>query len=77
MTGRHATTALAWRLAASVPARPGLLFGLDSPLYLSNHCPPARLAPDGVSVVHVARYLAPGEQPDRHTGHAELMAHAF
>lgn len=63
-------------LAADVPARPGLLFGVDSPLYLSNHCPPARLAPDGVHVVHVARYLRPGEHIDQHEGRAELMAHA-
>ncbi len=63
-------------LASSAPAHPGLLLGLDTPLYLSNHCPPARLAPDGVSVVHVARYLAPGDDVDPHDGRAELVAHA-
>ncbi|MBI4933299.1 MAG: FAD-dependent oxidoreductase [Actinobacteria bacterium] len=63
-------------LATSVPARPGLLLGVDTPLYLSNHCPPARLAPEGVSVVHVAHYLAAGERPDPHEERATLMAHA-
>lgn len=63
-------------LATSAPARPGLLLGVDTPLYLSNHCPPARLAPDGVSVVHVARYLTPGERPDPHVDRADLMRHA-
>lgn len=64
-------------LATSSPARPGLLFGLDAPLYLSNHCPPARLAPEGVSVVHVARYLsAADDDTSPHDARAELMAHA-
>jgi phytoene dehydrogenase-like protein len=63
-------------LATSVPAQPGLLLGIDTPLYLSNHCPPARLAPDGVSVVHVAHYLAPGERPDPHAERATLVRHA-
>jgi hypothetical protein len=63
-------------LATSAPAEPGLLLGVDSPQYLSNHCPPARLAPAGTSVVHVARYLTTGEQHDPHETRAELMAHA-
>jgi phytoene dehydrogenase-like protein len=63
-------------LATSAPARPGLLLGVDTPLYLSNHCPPARLATDGVGVVHVAHYLAPGERPDPHVERATLMQHA-
>jgi phytoene dehydrogenase-like protein len=63
-------------LATTVPAKPGLLFGLDTPLYLSNHCPPARLAPDGIGVVHVARYLGAGDAASPHDGRAELMAHA-
>lgn len=32
-------------------------FGLDCPLYYSVHSASARLAPDGVSVVHLAKYL--------------------
>jgi hypothetical protein len=63
-------------LATSVPAKPGVLFGIDQPLYLSNHCPPARLAPDGTCIVHVARYLAPTDSSDPHAGRAELAAHA-
>jgi phytoene dehydrogenase-like protein len=63
-------------LATSVAARPGLLLGVDTPLYLSNHCPPARLAPDGVSVVHVARYLSPGNDDTPKDARDELAAHA-
>lgn len=63
-------------LGTTAAARPGLVLGIDRPLYLSNHCPPARLAPDGRAVVHVARYLAPGEQPDAHGQRAELGAFA-
>lgn len=63
-------------LVTSRPSDPGLLLGVDEPLYLSNHCPPADLAPAGRSVVHVARYLAPGEQRDPSTTRAELAAHA-
>lgn len=63
-------------LATSVPAVPGLLLGIDRPLYLSNHCPPARLAPAGTNVIHVARYLAPDDAQSPEVGRAELMAHA-
>lgn len=63
-----------------IPERRGL-FGVDAPLYASVHCPPARLAPPGHAVVHVARYLAPpddgdaaGAGPDEQR--AELVAHA-
>ena len=34
---------------------------LDAPLYFANHSAYARLAPDGASVLHLIRYLAPGE----------------
>lgn len=37
------------------------LFGVDSPYYASVHSVAARLAPAGKSVIHVAKYLAPGE----------------
>ena len=33
-----------------------VIFGVDEPLYLSTHCPPADLAPPGSAVVHVMRY---------------------
>jgi phytoene dehydrogenase-like protein len=44
---------------------PGVMFGLDRPLYLSRHCPPGDLAPDGRSVVHVMRYGASDARSDR------------
>ena len=63
-------------LGTVVPARPALLIGIDAPLYLSNHCPPARLAPDGRHVVHVARYLSAGDRLDPTAQRAELERHA-
>ena len=38
--------------------------GIDEPVYYSVHSAAAALAPDGIQVVHVARYLAPGEHAD-------------
>ena len=38
-----------------------VVFGLDAPLYYSVHSARARLAPEGGATIHVARYLAPGE----------------
>jgi len=35
--------------------------GVDAPTYLSVHSAAAKLAPDGGAVVHVAKYLAPGD----------------
>lgn len=63
-------------LVTSRPSKPALLFGIDRPLYLSNHCPPARLAPPGLHVVHVLRSLEPGEAPAPAVVRAELEAHA-
>ena len=37
------------------------VLGIDQPLYLSLHSVAAKLAPDGGAVVHIARYMAPGE----------------
>jgi len=59
---------------ASLP-RPDVLFalGVDRPLYFSVHSAAARLAPAGGALVHLVRYLEPGETPAR--GHlAELEA---
>lgn len=39
--------------------------GIDQPYYFSLHSGSARLAPGGGAVVHVARYLATGEAPQR------------
>ncbi len=63
-------------LGTSRPSSPGLMLGVDEPLYLSNHCPPARLAPDGHHVVHVARYLAPDDSTSPDAQRAELQLHA-
>ena len=38
--------------------------GIDEPLYLSVHSSVAKLAPAGGALIHVARYLAPGETSD-------------
>jgi phytoene dehydrogenase-like protein len=51
--------------------RPSLLFGVDEPLYLSRHCPPGDLAPEGGSLVHVMRYGA------RHAGLDRTELHRF
>jgi phytoene dehydrogenase-like protein len=50
------------------------VLGIDEPTYLSTHAPPARLAPEGGAVVHVMRYLAPGEDRPRDQARAELRA---
>ena len=46
------------------PERP-VLFGLSEPLYLSTHCPPADLAPEGGAVVQLMRYGARDAVTDR------------
>jgi hypothetical protein len=53
-----------------------VLLGLDRPLYLIRHCPPAALAPPGGSVVHGLRYLRPDEDPSPAVARAELIEHA-
>jgi phytoene dehydrogenase-like protein len=53
-----------------------VLLGLDRPLYLIRHCPPAELAPAGGSVVHGLRYLRPDEDPSPDAVRAELVEHA-
>lgn len=61
-------------VAARRGADPPLLFGIDEPLYLSTHCPPAGLAPDGVTVVEVMRYRTTGEEGDPRADRAQLEA---
>lgn len=53
-----------------------VLLGMDRPLYLIRHCPPAALAPPGGSVVHGLRYLRPDEDPSPEAARAELVEHA-
>ena len=40
-------------------------FGVDEPLYFSVHSAAARLAQEGSAVIHVSKYLAPGERAGR------------
>jgi phytoene dehydrogenase-like protein len=53
-----------------------VLFGVDTPLYLSTHSPPADLAPPGHSLVHVMRYRAREDHLAPDDQRAELFAHA-
>lgn len=63
-------------IGARLPSSPKVLLGIDEPLYLSTHCPPARLAPAGHAVVCAARYIAPGDALSSCDQRAELAAHA-
>jgi phytoene dehydrogenase-like protein len=73
------SAALAAAAAAAIPVRAACLdvalrglprprarfcLGIDEPLYYSVHSASAALAPEGTEVIHVARYLAPGEKAD-------------
>ncbi len=49
------------------------VLGIDQPYYVSLHSRAAKLAPEGGAVVHLARYLAPGEAP-KQDAIAELEA---
>jgi phytoene dehydrogenase-like protein len=60
---------------AAPPPVPAL-FGLDRPLYLVRHAPPADLAPPGAAVVHAMRYLRAGETATAAELRAELEEHA-
>lgn len=60
---------------ARIPAHRFVL-GVDEPLYLSMHCPPADLAPPGGAVVHVMRYLRHDEDPAHDAVRAQLRAFA-
>jgi phytoene dehydrogenase-like protein len=53
-----------------------VLLGMDRPLYLIRHSPPAALAPPGGSVVHGLRYLRPDEDPSPDAARADLVEHA-
>lgn len=62
--GEPATAACLDLGLRSLPATP-VAFGLDEPLYCSTHCPSARLAPVGGSLVHLLRYGARTSAEDR------------
>jgi hypothetical protein len=59
-----------------IPHEVRFLQGLDQPLYLSRHAPPADLAPAGGSVVHLMRYLAFDEQLSPENARKGLLDHA-
>ena len=65
-------------LGLAAPPATRVLLGVDRPLYLICHAPPARLAPAGGAVVHGLRYLGNDESPtpvelrDELEGHARL-----
>lgn len=60
---------------ATIPS-PRVVFGLDEPLYLSTHCPPARLAPEGKVVVSCLRYHDGGAvERDRGRADFERLLH--
>ena len=63
-------------MAFASPPDMTVLLGLDRPLYLIRHCPPAALAPPGGSVVHSLRYLRPDEDPSPDVARTELLEHA-
>ncbi len=71
-----ATEASCLDLGVRQAPQPPILFDIDEPLYLSTHTPPADLAPDGLALVQLLRYLAPGERPSADATRDELRAHA-
>jgi phytoene dehydrogenase-like protein len=62
-------------LGLAEPPRTRVLFGLDRPLYLTCHAPPAELAPPGAAVVQAMRYLRSGEPASAVNPRAELEEH--
>jgi phytoene dehydrogenase-like protein len=60
-------------LAALPPTT--VLLGVDRPLYLIRHAPPAALAPPGAAVVHTMRYLRSDEDLSAAAARLELEAH--
>lgn len=66
-------TAACLELAVRRPPEHPLLLGIGDPLYLSRHTPAAGgLAPEGITIVHLARYGARTSDEDRR----DLWAHA-
>jgi hypothetical protein len=63
-------------LGLTRPARHGILMGIDQPLYLSTHCPPAELAPPERILVSAGRYVPPGDTATPDVDKAVLRSHA-
>ena len=49
-----------WRSTGSIGPGHRFALGLDRPFYYSVHSAAAKLAPEGISVVHVMKYLRDG-----------------
>jgi phytoene dehydrogenase-like protein len=60
--------------SASWGAAPRFVMGVDVPLYLSVHGPTADLAPEGGTLVTLAKYLPPGAGADAAADRRELEA---
>ena len=60
-------TAACLDLGLTRPIERPVVFGFAEPLYLSTHCPPADLAPEGGAVVQLMRYGARDAATDRAT----------
>lgn len=58
-----------------IPAT-SVLLGVDQPLYLIRHAPPAQLAPPGHAVVHVMKYLTPDDTATSRETRRHLEDHA-
>ncbi|MGH9213626.1 MAG: NAD(P)-binding protein [Acidimicrobiales bacterium] len=52
-----------------------LVLGIDQPLYLSRHAPPAAIAPVGTAVYQTVLYLRSDEDPSADEARAVLAAH--
>ena len=50
-------------LSAQMHGKANFALGMDQPTYFSVHSAVSKLAPAGGSLMHLARYLEPGEQP--------------
>lgn len=61
-------------LALKTLPNPGLPFvlGVDQPLYLSVHSLTAKLHPAGGAVIHLMKYLTPGQKSDPHAEQQQL-----
>ncbi len=65
--------AAALDLALARP-HPGVVFGIDEPLYLSAHAPTAKLAPADGGLVSLLRYIPDGEVGDAAADRARLRS---
>ncbi len=71
-----AVTAACLDLGTAAPAPTRFCLGIDRPLYLSPHTPPANLAPVGAALVSIAAYLAADDDRAPAGIEAELVEHA-